>query len=160
MAERVHGYATHFQIFTTQIVFCDQRLHLIAHQAEEQVRGPYTILVQARGLLLGEVDDAAGALRINWQSLASNLAIARSVVPAVANIRLLRAWPAVVNGTADWKPVLGELPGVPGFLMTVFPWLGFSAGPIVARITANLLLGRDPGFDLSPFSAARYMARA
>jgi sarcosine oxidase, subunit beta len=104
--------------------------------------------------------DQTGALRINWQSLASNLAIARSVVPAVANIRLLRTWPAVVNGTADWKPVLGELPGVPGFLMTVFPWLGFSAGPIVARITADLLLGRDPGFDLSPFSAARYMGGA
>lgn len=104
-----------------------------------------------------ERDGRTGALRINWQSLTSNLAIARAVVPAVAGVRLLRAWPAVVNGTADWKPVLGELPGVPGFLMTVFPWLGFSAGPIVARITADILLGRDPGFDLGPFSAARYL---
>lgn len=103
--------------------------------------------------------DADGALRVNRASLMANLALARDVVPAIAGVRLVRTWPAVVNGTADWKPVLGEVPGVPGFYMTVFPWLGFSAGPIVARVTAELLLGRDPGFDLAPFSAQRYLVR-
>ncbi len=104
--------------------------------------------------------DGAGCLRVNWASLIANLALARRLVPEVARLKLVRTWPATVNGTADWKPVLGEVPGIPGFYMTVFPWLGFSAGPIVARVTADLLLGRDPGFDLAPFSAARYLGDA
>ncbi|MFN0043117.1 MAG: NAD(P)/FAD-dependent oxidoreductase [Alphaproteobacteria bacterium] len=104
--------------------------------------------------------DGAGRLGVSWDSLVANLAIARRLVPEVARLKLVRTWPATVNGTADWKPVLGEVPGIPGFYMTVFPWLGFSAGPIVARVTADLLLGRDPGFDLAPFSAARYLGDA
>ena len=47
-----------------------------------------------------------------------------------ASVRLLRVWPAIVNGTADWKPILGEVPGLPGFFMNMFPWMGFTAGPI------------------------------
>ncbi|MFO0995869.1 MAG: FAD-binding oxidoreductase [Alphaproteobacteria bacterium] len=103
-------------------------------------------------------DPRTGRLQIDRDSMADNLGIACNVVPLVGGLRLVRSWPAMVNGTADWKPVLGEVRGIPGFYMTVFPWLGFSAGPIVARITADLLLGRDPGFDLAPFSAERYLA--
>jgi glycine/D-amino acid oxidase-like deaminating enzyme len=105
------------------------------------------------------VDPRTERLQISRDSMADNLGIACNVVPLVGGLRLVRTWPAIVNGTADWKPVLGEVRGIPGFYMTVFPWLGFSAGPIVARITADLLLGRDPGFDLEPFSADRYLAR-
>jgi glycine/D-amino acid oxidase-like deaminating enzyme len=38
----------------------------------------------------------------------------------------------------------------------MFPWLGFSAGPLAARIVADLILGRPPEVDLTAFSAARY----
>lgn len=97
-----------------------------------------------------------GRLRLDRASIVQNLGIACTVVPAVAGLRLVRTWPAVVNGTADWKPILGEVPGTPGFFVNVFPWMGFTAGPVCARITADLVLGRDPGVDLSPFSADRY----
>ena len=83
----------------------------------------------------------------------SNLATAARVVPRVAGARLLRVWPAIVNGTADWKPILGEVPGLPGFFMNFFPWMGFTAGPIAALITAALVLGRKPPIDISGFSA-------
>jgi len=101
-------------------------------------------------------DAASGRLSLLPQSVAGNLAVASAVVPAIAPLRLVRSWPALVNGTADWKPVLGEVPGVPGFFMAVFPWMGFTGGPIVGRILAELIAGRDPGFDLRPFSPARY----
>jgi glycine/D-amino acid oxidase-like deaminating enzyme len=90
---------------------------------------------------------------VDMASLRSNLAIAASVVPRVASARLLRVWPAIVNGTADWKPILGEVPGLPGFFMNFFPWMGFTAGPIAALITAALVMGRKPPFDISGFSA-------
>ncbi len=68
----------------------------------------------------------------------------------------MRTWPAIVNGTADWKPVLGAIAGIPGFYMNFFPWLGFSAGPIAARIVADIVLGKDPGWDMRLFGAGRY----
>jgi sarcosine oxidase subunit beta len=98
-----------------------------------------------------------GRPRLDRESIVANLGVAMSVVPAVAGLKLVRTWPAIVNGTADWKPILGELPGVPGMFANVFPWMGFTAGPACARITADLVLGRDPGWDLSPFSAGRYV---
>ena len=86
-------------------------------------------------------------------SLTQNLALAMAVVPALAGIRVVRSWAAIVNGTADWKPILGEMPGVPGFFMDFFPWMGFTAGPIAGRIVASLVQGRAPpvDMDLSPF---------
>ena len=93
---------------------------------------------------------------VNPESLRSNLRIARHVVPRLDSVCLLRVWPAIVNGTADWKPILGELPGRPGVFMSMFPWMGFTAGPMSALLTAELVLGRKPSLDVSAFSAARY----
>ena len=101
---------------------------------------------------------STGQLAVDLRSLRDNLRIAVHVVPAMTNVQLMRTWPAIVNGTADWKPILGELPGHPGFFINMFPWLGFSAGPVAARIVADLVLGRRPQFDLSVFSALRYGA--
>jgi sarcosine oxidase, subunit beta len=99
----------------------------------------------------------AERLAVDPQSLRSNLRIARHVVPRLNSVCLLRVWPAIVNGTADWKPILGELPGRPGVFMTMFPWMGFTAGPMSALLTAELVLGRKPRMDLTAFSAARYL---
>lgn len=99
-----------------------------------------------------------GRLTPDPRNMAENIAVAIAAVPAIADLRLLRTWPAIVNGTDDWKPILGEAPGIPGFFNAIFPWMGFTGGPITARITADLLLGRAPagGVDLSPFRADRF----
>ena len=95
---------------------------------------------------------------VNPHSVVSNLRVACYVVPRLGSVALLRTWPAIVNGTADWKPILGELPGRPGVFMSMFPWMGFTAGPMSALLTAELVLGRKPSMDVSAFLAARYLA--
>jgi len=80
-------------------------------------------------------------------SLSANLRVALSVVPQIGGVRLLRTWAAFVNGTDSWRPLLGELPGLPGFWLCYVPWLGFSGGPAAARIVASLVQGREPPFD-------------
>jgi glycine/D-amino acid oxidase-like deaminating enzyme len=99
---------------------------------------------------------AMGHLAVDPLSLRNNLNIAARVVPAITTLNVVRTWPAIVNGTDDWKPILGEMPGHPRFFMNMFPWLGFSAGPVAARLVADLVLGHKPAFDLSAFSALRY----
>ena len=79
-------------------------------------------------------------------SLSANLRVALSVVPQIGGVRLLRTWAAFVNGTDSWRPLLGELPGLPGFWLCYVPWLGFSGGPAAARIVASLVQGLEPPF--------------
>lgn len=99
------------------------------------------------------LEPATGRLAVEQASVQPNLQAALHVVPALRRVQLLRTWPALVNGTEDWCPILGELPGVPGFYIGMFPWLGFSAGPIAARSVADVILGRRPEIDIAAFGA-------
>ncbi|MDW8398896.1 MAG: FAD-binding oxidoreductase [Acetobacteraceae bacterium] len=101
----------------------------------------------------------AGRLCPDPRSMAGNLGLACRAVPAIAPLRLVRCWPGRVNETPDALPLLGEDPDMPGLFAACFPWMGFTCGPVTGRITADLLLGRDPGFDLAPFSPARFRGR-
>jgi len=98
---------------------------------------------------------AAGRLAVDVDSLGSNLRLAIDVVPEVADADVLRGWPGVCPGLPDQRPVLGEVAGAPGFVVAMFPFLGFSAGPVTGRIAAALARGEDPGHDLAPFTPAR-----
>ena len=102
------------------------------------------------------MDAAQGRPVLDLKSVAGNASVAAHVIPALDSVRIIRCWPALVNGTEDWKPILGEVPRVPGFFLAMFPWMGFTAGPIAARLVADLMCGRDPGCDLSVFSPERY----
>lgn len=95
---------------------------------------------------------ADGDLATDPRSLTGNMGTAVGVVPAVAAARALRSWTAWVNGTPDWRPILGEAPSRPGFFLALFPWVGFSAGPMTGRITADLVLGRPPTIPLKGVS--------
>ena len=115
-------------------------------------------LKQARsgGLLIGggypAQVDAVGRPVVDPDQVRVNLAAAVRTVPALAQAQLLRSWAAIVNGTADWRPILGEVPGVKGFWLSLFPWLGFSAGPVAAKSVAEAILGREPEVDISGFA--------
>ncbi len=94
-----------------------------------------------------------GGLAIEPAHFAGNMAIAADVVPALGQARTVRSWTAWVNGTTDWRPIIGEAPGIPGFFLALFPWVGFSAGPMTARTIADLVLGRAPPIPLTGISA-------
>jgi glycine/D-amino acid oxidase-like deaminating enzyme len=83
-----------------------------------------------------------GRLATDPRSLAANMGTALAVVPALAGARIARTWPAIVNGTPDWNPIIREVPGRKDFFVSLFPWMGFTAGPITARMTSDLVLGR------------------
>jgi glycine/D-amino acid oxidase-like deaminating enzyme len=93
-----------------------------------------------------------GGLATDPRNFAANMEMAAGVVPMLGHARAVRSWTAWVNGTTDWRPIIGEAAGVPGFFLALFPWVGFSAGPMTARVTADLVLGRTPTIPLSGIS--------
>jgi sarcosine oxidase, subunit beta len=92
--------------------------------------------------------DAVGRPATDPTTLAENLATALEVVPAIGSLNLVRSWAAVVNGTDDWLPIIGELDGAPGFFINYVPWMGFTAGPAAARITADLVQAKRCSLDV------------
>ena len=101
--------------------------------------------------LTAVIDPDSGRLQVDPVSVRDNLQVALATVPRLAGVDLIRTWPAIVNGTADWRPILGEAPMARGFYMCMFPWMGFTAGPICARIVADLARGRQPEIDVRGF---------
>ena len=95
------------------------------------------------------LDETTGLLQVDPTSVSGNLRAALRLVPDLSGVQLLRTWPAIVNGTADWLPILGETHQIPGFFMCVVPWLGFTGGPAAARLVADQILGRKPPAGLA-----------
>jgi sarcosine oxidase, subunit beta len=96
-------------------------------------------------------DAGTGRLLVDPSSTMQNLAAATTMVPALGAVHLLRTWPAIVNGTADWRPILGEAPSVKGFYTCAFPWMGFTAGPMSALLVADAIMGRKPPKSFAQF---------
>jgi sarcosine oxidase, subunit beta len=93
-----------------------------------------------------------GTMVTNPANLTGNMVRAADIIPALAPARAVRSWTAMVNGTGDWRPIIGEAPGTPGFYLCLFPWMGFSAGPMTARIVADLVLGQPARLALEGIS--------
>lgn len=107
-----------------------------------------------------EPDPETGRPAVSYDSLHANLRVAQHVVPALESVRLLRVWTGICNGTPDHRPILGELAGVPGFFVAAFPFLGFTAAPLMGKLVADLARGRTVAYDLAPFAASRFSAAA
>jgi sarcosine oxidase subunit beta len=96
-----------------------------------------------------------GHPQVDRDSLLANLDVAVRIVPALADARLLRTWAGFVNATASWMPAVGELPGAPGLFIGAFPYMGFTAGPLLGRTLAELVCGRRPQADIEAFAPQR-----
>ncbi|MDP6603033.1 MAG: FAD-binding oxidoreductase [Rhodospirillales bacterium] len=96
-------------------------------------------------------------LAVNLRShVAYSAWVARRVVPELGHLRIIRSWAAGSPATARGTPVLGEAESVPGFFVGLFPYFGFTAGPLFGRMAADMISGRAPAFDPSPFALARH----
>ncbi|MDO8209021.1 FAD-binding oxidoreductase [Conexibacter sp. CPCC 206217] len=72
-----------------------------------------------------------------WQSAAGNADVAVSVVPALADVRLLRTWSGVIAWTPDVAPLLGESRRTPGLWTIVAGSSGYTMSPLFARMLAE-----------------------
>ena len=98
--------------------------------------------------------DRSGFPRVTRSSFANNLRVALNAVPALASLRVVRAWAGEVNASASWRPLIGEVPGMPGMYINWVPWMGFSGALAASRIVASQVQGRTPpvDFDFSYFA--------
>ena len=88
------------------------------------------------------------------ESIEGNLWAAQHVIPAIGQLQMIRSW-ATIGVMIDGAPILGELPGYPGFFNAVGA-NGYTMGPMLGQITAELIRTGRQIMDIRPFSVARF----
>ena len=77
--------------------------------------------------------------------------------PALIEAEVVGGWAGYYEVSPDHDGIVGRSDEVMGLLYaTGFSGHGFLQGPAIGELLRDLILGRDPEFDLTPLSAARF----
>ncbi len=94
---------------------------------------------------------------VQWDFLPQVIDVAVTRLPALADASISHAWAGLYEMSPDGNPILGAAEGVEGlYLINGFSGHGFQHSPAAGRILADVITGRDPRFDLTPFAAGRF----
>jgi sarcosine oxidase subunit beta len=118
---------------------------------------------EGKGLLfgMGDPDERPGFdITVRWDFLPKVIEVAIRRLPALADAAVSHAWAGLYEMTPDHNPIIGPSEDIDGFYcITGFSGHGFQHSPAAGRILADVIAGRDPKFDLSPFVLSRFAAR-
>ena len=96
---------------------------------------------------------------VQWDFLPHVIDVAVKRLPALADASISHAWAGLYEVTPDANPLIGPARERPGFfLINGFSGHGFQHSPAAGRILADVIAGRDPQFDLTPFAPDRFSA--
>ncbi len=130
------------RLMTTMVQHVDRRLTL-----KQTPSGTFVVGGGYRG-----VSDATGEQKLPiFGGITTNFAIASRVMPALREVRVLRSWGGLIPLTEDVILLMGEYRPVPGFYMLVADHSGFTLGPLVGRMAADLITKGDTDVNWSAF---------
>lgn len=122
--------------------------------------GLLTLKQKANGSFLigggwqGRGSPAEGRGEVAADTLLQNLRLARYAVPAIARTRIIRSWTGFEAFVPDYYPLAGALPGVANAFVLACVRGGYTIGPCIGPLVADLILGREPALPL--FDPGRY----
>ena len=132
--------------------------HLLAfanrHLTLKQVRNGNLVI---GGGWRATLDADTGRPTVLRDSFEGNLWVASRVLPGLDTLHVIRSW-AAMNVAVDGAPILGELPGVPGFFHAVTV-NGMTLGPLLGRITAEWMRTGRPPPGIDYFTLERFGSR-
>jgi sarcosine oxidase, subunit beta len=106
----------------------------------------------------GRGGPADGRKELDYENLLHNLRVAAAVVPALAELRVLRSWSGFEAVAPDALPVLGRLPRHDDAFVLACARGGYSQGPALAKLLAELMLRREASLHVGLFDPARFRA--
>lgn len=92
-------------------------------------------------------------------STLGNAALAVRIVPALANLRVLRSWSGFDWRTSDQMPVIGEVLGWDGLFVCTSCFGGYTLSPLLGQGLATAVTSGALPPGLADFSPARTLAR-
>ena len=96
---------------------------------------------------------------VQWDFLPQVIDVAVQRLPVLRDASISHAWAGLYEVTPDANPLIGPVDEVGGlFLINGFSGHGFQHSPAAGRILADVIAGRDPQFDLTPFALERFVS--
>jgi glycine/D-amino acid oxidase-like deaminating enzyme len=93
----------------------------------------------------------------NMRKINRLLANFAALFPDLPPVRLKTAWAGMIDTMPDIVPVVDRVASLQGLTIgTGMSGHGFGIGPGMGRVLAALVMGRDPGHDLSRFRLSRF----
>lgn len=109
-----------------------------------------------RILLGATVEDAGFDKRTDADTIQRLHQAAANVAPVIGEMRIHDAWAGLRPGSPDNLPILGQT-SLPGYFAATGHYRdGIMLAPITAQLMTQLLTGRTPDYDLTPFSPLRF----
>jgi glycine/D-amino acid oxidase-like deaminating enzyme len=106
-------------------------------------------------LILGNAVEVADGDTPTVAGMALTFGILAEHVPALRNIPVERIWGGSIPKTGDGLPVIDAIPGIDGLFVGTGHTFGALTGPLSGRLVTDLILGRTPAVDLTPFEYDR-----
>ena len=108
-------------------------------------------------ILVGATEEEAGFdTRTTSEAFRDLLAEAYRLCPILEGAEVERSWAGLRPGSVDSKPYLGFAPGMSNVIVaTGHKRAGLQLAPASAEVIADLVLGRPPRVDLTPFRLDR-----
>jgi glycine oxidase len=123
------------------------------------IRSPKAYLIprsDGRLLVGATVEEAGFDKRTEPATIQRLYKAALELVPKLADARILEDWAGLRPGTPDNLPILGPT-STPGYYAATGHFRdGILLAPITAHVMADVIEGRDSGYDLGEFSPARF----
>lgn len=95
---------------------------------------------------------------VDYENLLHNLRTAAQVVPALAGLRVLRAWAGFEGVAPDALPLFGPLPGFGHAYLLACARGGYALGPAQGLLMAELITRGRARLDTRRFAPARFAA--
>jgi glycine/D-amino acid oxidase-like deaminating enzyme len=115
-----------------------------------QPRSTQQVLIGSSRELVGW--DASTNLAVLHQMLERAIAF----MPALAGVSVIRTWTGFRPATPDKLPLIGPWPSVPGLWIAAgHEGLGITTSLGTARMLADMITGKQPAIDPTPFAPSR-----
>jgi len=132
---------------------------------EDMTQGFYARPESRRSVLAGVLEEEAEQIvpadgfnqGVDFDFVTRVAALWAHRYPQAAEAGVRGGYASAYDITPDWQPVLGGVDGVPGvFIAAGFSGHGFKLSPALGEALADLLTGRRPEIDISPFALRRF----
>ncbi|WPC04403.1 glycine oxidase ThiO [Pseudomonas benzenivorans] len=119
-------------------------------------KGRYAIPRKDGHILVGSTLEHAGFDKTpTEEALASLKASAEELLPGLADAEVVGHWAGLRPGSPDGVPFIGEVPQYPGLWLNCGHYRnGLVLAPASCQLLVDLMLGRDPIVDPTPYSPA------
>lgn len=124
---------------------------------KRRISGPTLIRQTVHGnMLLGQSEEMVGFdLRMSLPLLAAQAVVSRRILPGLERVKVIRSFIGFRPWPPDGMPIMGEVPGVPGFLVAV-GHSGITWSPAIGKLLTELVTSGKPSMPLEPYSITRF----